>query len=54
MKLRTYDVVISRQEIYTIKALHEYEAINLVQQGFGDLYSVDDKGYVEAHIHEEE
>ena len=54
MKLRTYEVLITRVEIYTIKAEHEYEAINLVQQGFGDLYSVDDKGYFEAHIHEEE
>tara|TARA_R100001086_G_C11718005_1_gene226106 strand:+ start:176 stop:340 length:165 start_codon:yes stop_codon:yes gene_type:complete len=54
MKLRTYEVVITRQEIYTIKAEHEYEAIKLVRLGFGDLHSIDARGYYEAHIHEEE
>ena len=54
MKLRTYEVLVTRQEIYTIKAEHEYEAINLVQQGYGNLYSIDYKGHFEAHKHEEE
>ena len=54
MKLRTYEVIIIREEIYTIKAEHEYEAIKLVKLGFGDLHSIDARGRYEAHIHEEE
>ena len=54
MKLRTYEELITRVETYTIKAEHEYESIKLVQQGFADLHSIDDKGHFEAHIHEEE
>jgi len=37
MKQKTYEVYITMQEIYTIKADNEYDAINLVKQSFGDL-----------------
>ena len=53
MKKKTYEVYITMQEIYTIKADNEYDAINLVKQGFGDLHRIED-GHFESHIHEEE
>ena len=46
MKLRIYEVIITVKNIH-IKAEHEYEAIKLVRLGFGDLHSIDARGYYE-------
>tara|TARA_Y100000114_G_scaffold116752_1_gene111058 strand:- start:320 stop:484 length:165 start_codon:yes stop_codon:yes gene_type:complete len=54
MKQKTYEVIITSTEIHTIKAQHEYQAINLVQRGKGELYSINDEVHYEAYLREEE